>query len=411
MPDTSTLHTHDTRLLFTTRITRLFAYGFLSVVLALHLANLGLSETQIGLLFTFTLLGDVVVSLIITLIADRIGRKRMLILGAVLIAAAGLVFALTSNYALLIIAGTIGVIAPSDKDIGPFLSIEQASLSQLVPDAKRTKAFALYNLAGSFASAGGSLLCGGMVGFMQLQDTLPLDPYRTVIIVYALSGVLLALQFAFLSPSVEVAQLSMRSKGGAFSLHQSRGVVFKLSSLFALDAFAGGFIVQSMMAYWFHLKYGVEPATLGGIFFGANILAGLSALSATRLAKRFGLINTMVYTHIPSSFLLILVPLMPNLTLAIIVLLLRFSISQMDVPTRQSYTMAMVRPEERSAASGITNVVRSVGASLAPAICGRLFASPGLLSIPFFIAGGLKIVYDVLLYRSFRSVRPPEEGK
>lgn len=164
-----------------------------------------------------------------------------------------------------------------------------------------------------------------------------------------------------------------------------------------------------MMAYWFHLKFGVEPATLGAIFFGANVLAGLSALSATRLAVRFGLINTMVYTHIPSSVLLILVPLMPNLPLAIIVLLLRFSISQMDVPTRQSYTMAMVRPEERSAAAGVTNIVRSVGASIAPALCGRLLASPTLMSVPFYLAGGLKIVYDLLLYRSFRKVRPPEE--
>lgn len=188
-------------------------------------------------------------------------------------------------------------------------------------------------------------------------------------------------------------------------------MVFKLSSLFVLDAFAGGFIVQSMMAYWFHLRFGVEPATLGGVFFGANILAGFSALSAAKLASRFGLINTMVYTHIPSSILLILVPLMPNLTLAIVVLLLRFTISQMDVPTRQSYTMAVVRPEERSAAAGVTNVVRSVGASIAPAICGGLLASPALMNVPFFIAGGLKILYDLLLYRSFRRLRPPEEAK
>ena len=185
----------------------------------------------------------------------------------------------------------------------------------------------------------------------------------------------------------------------------------KLSSLFAIDAFAGGFIVQSMIAYWFHLKFGVAPATLGGIFFGANIFAGVSALSAARLAARFGLVNTMVYTHVPSSILLILVPLMPNLTLAILMLLLRFTISQMDVPTRQSYTMAVVSPEERSAASGVTNVVRSVGASIAPALCGRMLASPTLMSVPFFIAGGMKIVYDFMLYKSFREVHPPEETK
>jgi len=183
----------------------------------------------------------------------------------------------------------------------------------------------------------------------------------------------------------------------------------KLSGLFALDAFAGGFILQSMMAYWFHLKFGVAPETLGGIFFGANVLAGCSALLAARLAKKFGLINTMVYTHIPSSVLLILVPLMPTLELAIAALLLRFTISQMDVPTRQSYTMAVVRPEERSAASGITNVARSVGGSIAPTFTGQMLSVPGLWSLPFFLAGGLKILYDLMLYRSFRSIRPPEE--
>ena len=335
----------------------------------------------------------------------------MLILGSALMAGAGVVFAFTSNYALLLLAGTIGVIAPSDKDIGPFLSIEQAALSQLVPDKERTKSFAWYNLAGSFASATGSLACGSLVGFLQSQPALPIDPYRIVVVFYAFCGLVLLVMFRFLSPSVEVSQRPDRTGNRSFALHESRGVVMKLSSLFAIDAFAGGFIVQSMIAYWFHLKFGVSPSTLGGIFFGANILAGLSALSAARLAAKFGLINTMVYTHVPSSVLLILVPLMPNLTMAIIMLLLRFAISQMDVPTRQSYTMAVVRPEERSAASGVTNVVRSVGASIAPALCGRLLASPSLMSVPFFLAGGLKIIYDFILFRSFRGIHPPEEEK
>jgi MFS family permease len=186
-------------------------------------------------------------------------------------------------------------------------------------------------------------------------------------------------------------------------------VVLRLSALFALDALAGGFVMQSLLAYWFHVRFGVEPALLGGIFFGANLLAGLSSLTAARLADRFGLINTMVFTHIPSNVLLILVPLMPNLPLAIGLLLLRFSISQMDVPTRQSYTMAVVSPDERSAAAGVTGVARTVGASLAPVLTGPLLAAPALLSVPLFLAGGLKIVYDLLLYRSFRAHRPPEE--
>jgi len=176
----------------------------------------------------------------------------------------------------------------------------------------------------------------------------------------------------------------------------------KLSALFALDAFAGGFVIQSMVAYWFHIKFGIDEGVLGSIFFGANILAGVSALLAVKIASRIGLINTMVFTHIPSNVLLCLVPLMPSLGLAIAVLLLRFSISQMDVPTRQSYTMAVVAPDERSAASGVTGIARSVGAAISPALSGVFLAYPSLLSAPFLVAGGLKIVYDLLLYRSFK---------
>jgi len=193
-----------------------------------------------------------------------------------------------------------------------------------------------------------------------------------------------------------------------FGLHRSRRVVFKLSALFALDAFAGGLVVQSLVAYWFNVRWRVQPALLGSIFFGANIFAGLSALAAARMAARFGLINTMVWTHIPSNILLMLVPLMPSLPLAIAVLLARFSISQMDVPTRQSYTMAVVAPDERSAASGITSIVRTLGSAAAPLVTGALLGA-SLLGAPFFAAGGLKIVYDLSLYQSFRSLKPPEE--
>jgi len=189
-------------------------------------------------------------------------------------------------------------------------------------------------------------------------------------------------------------------------LHRSRRVVGGLAALFALDAFAGGFVLQSLVAYWFHLRFGVEPALLGGIFCAANLLAGCSALLAARLAARFGLLNTMVFTHIPSNVSLLLVPLAPNLPLAITVLLLRFSISQMDVPTRQSYLMAVVSPDERSAAAGVTGVGRTTGAAISPALAGPLLASPALMDLPFLLAGGLKIAYDVLLYTSCRRVRP-----
>jgi len=197
----------------------------------------------------------------------------------------------------------------------------------------------------------------------------------------------------------------------SFGLGRSRDVVLRLSALFALDSFGGGFVAQSFAAYWFYLRFGVNPSTLGAIFFGANMFAGVSALLASRLASRIGLVKTMVFTHLPSNVLLILVPLMPTLPLAISVLLLRFSISQMDVPTRQSYTMAVVHPEERSAAAGITGVARTVGASIAPVFVGLMFARPSLMNLPFFIAGTLKIVYDLLLYRGFVTHLPTEEAK
>jgi MFS family permease len=302
------------------------------------------------------------------------------------------------------------VISPSGTEIGPFLSIEQAALSQLVPDEKRTQIFAWYNLVGSFATATGALVGGVLAQMLQRAGYTPLNSYRAVLMGYTLISVVLGGLFLLLSQSVEAPRLAeVTSVQRKFGLHKSRGVVFKLSSLFALDAFAGGLVVQSMVAYWFNMKFGVQPAVLGTIFFGANILAGISALSAARIARRIGLINTMVYTHIPSNILLILVPLMPTLPLAILALLLRFSISQMDVPTRQSYTMAVVSPDERSAAMGVTSIARSVGAALSPAITGQLLAVPGLIGVPFVIAGSLKIVYDVLIWRGFKAIKPPEE--
>jgi len=398
----------DIVLLFATRIIRLFCYGFLSVVLALYLAETGFAETQIGLLFTFTLAGDAGISLWLTTRADRFGRKRTLIVGAFLMVGAGIVFILTRNLVVLIAAAIIGVISPSGNEIGPFLSVEQAGLTQLLPNETRTNAFAWYNLAGSFATATGALTGGWLAQILQSAGWSAPDAYRVILAGYAAGGLLLALLFLDLSPAIEVAAPPPADRR-VLGLHRSRNVVLKLSALFALDAFAGGLIVQSMMAYWFHVRFGVDSGILGSIFFGANVLAGISALLAVKIAEKIGLINTMVFTHIPSNILLILVPLMPSLPLAIGLLLLRFSISQMDVPTRQSYTMAVVAPDERSAASGVTAIARSVGASLSPALTGIFLGIPLLFNAPFFFAGGLKIVYDLLLFREFRSIKPPEE--
>ena len=392
----------------------MFGYGFLAVVLALYLAALGLDETRIGLLLTLTLVGDTVISLWMGTHADRYGRRPMLFLGSLLILGAGLGFIATDRFVLLLAAATIGVISPSGYEVGPFLAIEQAALSQIVSGNRRTSIFAWYNLVGSFATAAGSLAAGGIARLGQTWGLAPLASYRVVLTGYALIGIVLAWLFWRLSPSVEAPQTdrTIRStRTSRFGVDRSGGVVLRLSGLFAMDAFGGGFVIQSMLAYWFYLRFGTSEATLGAIFFGANLLAGVSALAASAIAARIGLVNTMVFTHLPSNVLLMLVPLMPTLPLAIGVLLLRFSISQMDVPARQSYTMAIVPPEERAAAAGVTGTARSVGASAAPVCTGLLLGAPALMNWPFFIAGGLKIVYDLLLLRSFRHVRPPDETR
>jgi MFS family permease len=280
--------------------------------------------------------------------------------------------------------------------VGPFLSIEQAALSHVVPGRIRTEVFAWYTLAGSLATAIGALCGGALTHALQKTVMRPVASYRAVVILYAALGAMLAFVFTRLSSAAEVTAPGEEIAFPSFlGIGRSRHVVVKLASLFALDSFAGGFVVQSFAAYWFYLRLGVDPGTLGIIFFWANIFAGISALLASRLASRFGLINTMVATHLPSNILLILVPLMPNLSSAVLVLLVRFSISQMDVPTRQSYTMAVVSAEERSAAAGITGVARTTGAAISPLFVGFMFARPSLINAPFFIAGTLKIVYDL----------------
>jgi len=399
--------TRDGWLLFATRFVRLFAYGSLSVVLVFYLIGIGLSETQTGMVLTLTLAGDVLVSLFLTTRADRIGRRRTLMVGALLMAAAGLVFASTRSLWILVVAGTIGVISPSGHEVGPFLSVEQAALSHVVDAEARTRVFAWYAVAGSVATALGALAAGAATRYLQQSHFTPVDSYRVVVGWYALLGLALLVFFLVISPATEVAPIKRTGTSsrlaGLTGLHGSRRIVAQLSALFALDSFGGGFVVQSLAAYWFYLRFGVDPARLGGIFFWANIAAGVSALVAARLAARIGLIRTMVFTHLPSNVLLMMIPLMPSLRLAVLVLLLRFSISQMDVPARQSYVMSVVPPEERSAAAGVTGVARTIGASMSPLFVGMLFARPALVNLPFFIAGTLKIAYDLALYRSFVS--------
>ncbi|HEY3285170.1 MAG TPA: MFS transporter [Armatimonadota bacterium] len=324
----------DARLLFATRILRLFAYGLLSVVLMLYLVRVGLGVAQVGVLLTLTLVGDTAVSLLLTTEADRLGRRRMLLVGSGLVFMASALFAWSHSFLLLTVAATLGVISPSGNEVGPFLAIELAALSQTVPVKERALVLAWYNLVGSFATALGTLAGGALTLVLQSAGWPDLESCRAVVVAYGLRGLLLAALFARLSPGAEAAMGTPARPGGdaaparpLLGLRRSRGVVMRLSALFALDAFGGGFVVQSIVAYWFHVRFGVAAGALGGIFFGANLLAGISALSAARLAARISLINTMVFTHIPSNVLLMLVPLMPNVGLATTVLLLRFSIS------------------------------------------------------------------------------------
>ncbi len=395
--------------LFAGRTLRMVAYGGLAVVLVVYLDRIGLDAATIGVLLTLTLLGDTAISLWLTTNADRVGRRRVLVVGSLLMAGAALVFAATDLAPLLLVAATIGVMSPSGKEVGPFLAVEQASLTRLVPDARRTSVFAWYNLVGSVAVAIGALLAGLAVQQLLALGVTDVDAERAVVVGYGAVGLLMALVFLGLSDGIEVPHPERTSVATRLGLHRSRRVVFQLSGLFALDAFAGGFVMDSLVAFWLVQRFGLEPALIGAVFFAANLLAAVSALAAVWIARRIGLIRTMVYTHLPSNVLLILVPLMPVAPLAVLMLLARASISQMDVPTRQSYTMAVVAPDERSAAAGVTGIARTTGQAAAPLVAAPLIASAGLAGLPFVIAGSLKIVYDLSLWALFRARPAPEE--
>jgi MFS family permease len=398
------LLSRDGWLLFATCGVRSFAYGFLSVVLGLYLDAIGLTTAAIGWIFTAALAGGAVMTIVITAVADTLGRKILLISGAILMAIAGWVFAVSNEPIWLAMAAIFGTISPSGKEVGPFLSIEQAILPETTQDQHRTTVFSAYNLIGSLCGALGALA----VGLPSLFSIPQITGYRFLVRGYVICAVVMMVVFALLSPAIETKNQTVSQKR-VIGVRRSRGIVAKLAGLFALDAFAGGFIVQSIVAYWFYLRYKTDLNALGGIFFGTNLLAALSFLAAPVIARRFGLLNTMVFTHLPSNILLLLVPLMPNLELAVVMLLVRNLLSQLDVPTRQSYTMAVVDAEERAASAGILSVSRNSGAALAPLFTGPILAVPSL-GLPFLLAGGLKIIYDLWIFVVFRKVKPPEEA-
>ena len=395
----------DGWILFATCGVRSFAYGFLSVVLGLYLDAIGLTATTIGWIFTAALAGGAVMTILITAVADHLGRKMLLILGATLMAIAGGIFAVSDNPIFLAGAAIFGTISPSGKEVGPFLSIEQAILPQTTQDQHRTAVFSAYNLIGSLCGALGALAVGLPSWFSIPQIT----GYRLLVWGYVLCAAMMTVLFKLLSPVIE-AKTPRDAHARMIGVRRSRSIVAKLAGLFALDAFAGGFIVQSIVAYWFYLRYQTDLNTLGGIFFGTNLLAALSFLAAPAIARRIGLLNTMVFTHLPSNLLILLVPLMPNLELAVVMLLARNLLSQLDVPTRQSYTMAVVDPGERAGSAGILSVARNAGAAAAPLFTGGVLAIPSL-GLPFLLAGVLKIIYDLWIFAVFRKVKPPEEER
>ncbi|MBA4137157.1 MAG: MFS transporter [Opitutus sp.] len=400
----------NVRLLFAARIVRMFAYGLLGVVLVLYLVERGLDDSAVGALLTCTFLGDAAISLWLSTQADRWGRRRTLLVGAALMAVGGGLMAMTGNFWWLLLAATIGVISPTGNEVGPFLAVEQAGLAEVVPATQRTRAFAWYTLAGYGATALGALLAGGLAQLLRHFGWTALSSYAALFWAYGALGMLIGLLIAGLSPAIEAPRSTPLPHAPTFlGLRESRGIVLRLSGLFSLDAFAGGFIVQSFLVYWFRVRFGVGEAALGAVFFGANLLSGLSSLAAVPLARRIGLVNTMVATHLPSNLLLILVPLMPTFGWAATVLWLRHAISQMDVPTRQSYVSAVVPATERSAANGVTGTARQLGTAIAPLCAGLMTPAWLLAGGPFFVAGGLKVIYDLALWRSFRRVRPPEE--
>jgi len=399
----------DGKLLLTARIVRTFSYGFLSIVLAIYLKLMGFNEIFIGIVLTVTLVNSVIFNLFASFYADKIGRKKILIIYAILMAISGAIFLVTNNYVALITSALIGTINVTGTEVGAFLSIEQAILPQTVNDIrKRNSIFAIYNMAGTFAMSAGVLLSGLPPYIQKLYGLNQVESIRLLFLFYSICAVIVIGIYLFLSKKIElepnVAKTTIRTISP-----KSKGIIAKLSSLFAVDSFAGGFVIQSIVSFWFFSKFGADLTTLSYIFSIAGALTAFSFLFATKIASRIGLINTMVFTHIPSNLLLILLAFAPTFPIAIGIYLARMSLSQMDVPARQSYIVAVVNEDERIAAAGITNTSRNIAQAVSPSLAGAIIQSLSL-SAPFVVGGLLKIVYDIGVYVNFRKIKPPEEN-
>lgn len=396
--------TPDVAILLWARGVRAFGDGFVSVLLPLYLLTLGFDGFQIGALATATLTGSAALTLLVGFIAHRFRRRAVLLSAAMLMVATGVAFAAVDGFWPLLVVAFVGTLNPSSGDVSLFLPLEQALLAQTVGGGSRTAIFARYSLVGTLMAAGGAL-CGGVPSLIAARGILDLrGALEAMFLLYALLGAVALLLYRRLSPRIEPAARTPAAPG-----RDARRIVYTLAALFSLDALGGGFVVQSLLALWLFTRFDLAPATAGTIFFWAGVLSAVSYLAAVPLAARIGLINTMVFTHLPANIVLILVPFMPTLPLAIGLLLARSALSQVDVPTRNAYVMAVVPPAERTAAASVTSVSRSLAAAAGPLPAGWLL---GLSAFgwPLVIGGALKVLYDLLLLAMFAHVRLPEEA-
>jgi MFS family permease len=388
-------------LLYSARALRGFGDGCATIVLPVYLAKIGFGAAQIGLVAATALLGTAILTLAIGLIAPRHDLRRLLIAGAVLMIATGVAFPAVEQIGLIAAVAFFGTVNPSTGDIGVLIPIEHAALAQGAVDHDRTRIFARYSLIGALSMAAGALAAAAPQLLTRIGVS-ELSALRTMFYAYAVLGLVSAAIYYCL-PRGNIEQRS-----AVAPLNVSRGVVYRLAALFSVDAFAGGFVVQSLLAVWLFKRFDMSLAAASLFFFWSGVLSAFSYPLAAIIARRIGLVNTMVFTHVPSSLFLILAALSPNLTAALAFLLLRSALSQMDVPTRSSYVMAVVTPPERPAAASVTAVPRSLASSLSPALAGVLLGGP-FLGAPLVICGALKILYDAALLFSFRHIKAPEE--
>ncbi|MFZ1488494.1 MAG: MFS transporter [Ilumatobacteraceae bacterium] len=393
----------DAALLLETRSIRAFGDGLVSVVLAAYLSALGLSDLRIGIVVAATLLGSAALTLAVGLRAHNVGRRRLLRLVSLLMVATGLGFAAVTGFWPLLVVAFVGTLNPSGGDVSVFLPTEQALLPATVPDNQRTALFARYSLLGALVAAVGALSAGLPEWIADAFGVASTTALRWAFVGYAALGGVVLMRYRLLSPAIEPTE-----EAPASALGPSRHVVYRLAALFSLDAFGGGFVITALLVLWLQRRFGLSIAVSGAVFFWAGVLSAFSALVAVQIARRIGLVRTMVFTHLPANGFLILAAFMPNAPLAVAALLARSALSQMDVPARTSYVMAVVSPAERPAAASVTNVPRSLAPAL-PAVAAGWMLGQSTFGWPLVIGGCLKAVYDMALLRQFRDIRPPEE--